>query len=69
MKFTESEWYSLKASIADAFADVYRAENDQTLTLGQAENLRVCLKTLNEFLEEYSVTYDDGKAPKKDNEL
>lgn len=56
IKIDESEWYSLKASVADAFSDVYAAECDNKLTEGQSDNLKVCLKALNEFLEEYSAT-------------
>lgn len=61
IKMNESEWYSLKASVADAFSDVYAAECDCKLNEGQAENLKVCLSSLNMFLEEYSTTFDDGK--------
>ena len=61
IEMNESEWYSLKASVADAFSDVYSAECDNKLTEGQAENLKICLSTLNMFLEEYSTTFDDGK--------
>ncbi|SFO58483.1 hypothetical protein [Prevotella sp. tf2-5] len=60
-KMNESEWYSLKASVADAFSDVYAAECASKLTEGQAENLKICLSTLNMFLEEYSTTFNDGK--------
>lgn len=61
MKMNEKEWYSLKASVADAFANVYAAECDCNLTEGQAENLKLCLKVLNEYLDEDATTYDDGK--------
>lgn len=42
---------TIKASIADAFADVYTANQDGGLTDAQADNLYLCLKELNSYLE------------------
>lgn len=53
MEQTKLDWMALKASIADAFATVYKAGQDGVLADRQVENLNLCLCALNEYLEEY----------------
>lgn len=54
---SKEEWLSLKASVADAFADLYKAECNGTLPEGQVENLKICVNALNDYLER--DTYDE----------
>lgn len=54
---SKEEWLSLKASVADAFADLYKAECNGTLPEGQVENLQICVNALNDYLER--DTYDE----------
>lgn len=56
-QLSKEEWLSLKASIADAFADLYKAECNGTLPDGQVENLKICVNALNDYLER--DTYDE----------
>ena len=52
---TCNEWLSLKANVADAFADVYAAESGACLTDGQVANLLVCVNALNDFLNKERI--------------
>lgn len=61
MKMNEQQYYNLKASIADAFADIYGLETACSITNAQAENLKICIKGLNLFVDEQVTTCDDGK--------
>ena len=65
-QLSKEEWFSLKASVADAFADLYKAESNGTLPEGQVENLKICLNALNDFLEK--DTYDE-QPDKEDNKV
>lgn len=56
---SKEEWQALKASVADAFADLYKAECAGTQPEGQIENLKLCVNTLNDYLE-YDF-YDEQK--------
>ena len=64
-QLSKEEWLSLKASVADAFADLYKAECNGTLPEGQIENLQTCVNALNDFLED---TYDE-QPDKEDNKV
>lgn len=59
-KLSKEEWLTLKASVADAFADLYKAECNGTLPEGQIENLQICVNALNDFLESYK-SYSTNK--------
>lgn len=63
-QLSKEEWLSLKASVADAFGDLYKAECNGTLPEGQVENLKICVNALNDFLEK--DTYDE--QPDKESE-
>lgn len=47
---SHQEWLSMKATLADAFAALHFAES-MTLKEGDVENISLCLKTLNDYLE------------------
>lgn len=65
-QLSKEEWLTLKASVADAFADLYKAECSGTLPEGQIENLQICVCALNDFLER--DTYDE-QPDKEDNKV
>ena len=65
-QLSKEEWLTLKASVADAFADLYKAECNGTLPEGQVENLQICVCALNDFLER--DTYDE-QPDKEDNKV
>ena len=65
-QLSREEWMSLKASVADAFADLYKAECNGTLPEGQVENLQICINALNDYLER--DTYDEQQEHKQISE-
>lgn len=46
----QEEWYSLKASVADAFS-VVNGPKAVGLSEGDIDNLNLCLSTLNNYLD------------------
>ena len=57
---TKEEWYTLKASLADAYTDLHDSEDyGKPLNVGGYENLYVLLAQLNMYLNQDGIDDED----------